>query len=310
MPMDSVTATNSDGAIPFGGLVLSNVTLYGTTTAGGEGGHGTIFSIQTNGLVFTVLHHFSAIDPGTGTNADGAAPCAALAVSGNVLYGTASAGSTGASGAIYSLKTDGTQFKTLYSFTPLNPSNGTNSDGAFPVAGLLLVGNSLYGTTFSGGPGSVGTVFRLPIPPAPATITNTVLKLDRTVTLFFIGSDSTNIVRRDQPASPTMWQNMSTNVADPAGAWHHRQIATNPPLFRSMHPTLSLSFWSPLPLLALLNHLRRRSLLRPGLRTAIDRARISAAGSAGQQHTAPIFHVTLGGKRRVRLNSTEQTQLR
>jgi len=239
-PMDWDSATNTDGGIPYDGLVLSSGTLYGTTSAGGFGGRGTIFSIQTNGLAFNVLHHFSATDPVTGTNVDGAAPCATLTLSGNAVYGTASAGGTGACGAIYSVKTDGTQFKTLYSFEPLNPSNGTNSDGAFPVAGLLLIGNSLYGTTFSGGPGSVGTVFSFPIPISPATITNIVLNSDHTVTLFFVGApDSTNIIQASTNlGASTAWQNISTNVADPAGAWQFTDsIATNPPrYYRSYAP--------------------------------------------------------------------------
>jgi uncharacterized repeat protein (TIGR03803 family) len=239
-PMDWFSATNSDGAIPFGGLLLSNDTLYGTTTTGGFGGRGTIFSMQTNGVGFNVLHHFSAADTSTGTNADGTAPCATLTLSGNLLYGTASAGGTGGSGTVYSLKTGGAQFKTLYSFEPLNPSNGTNSDGAFPVGGLLIVGDSLYGTTFSGGPGSVGTVFALPIPTSPATITNVVLNGDQTVTLFFIGApDSTNIIQATTNiGSPTVWLSVSTNVADSAGAWQFvDSIATNSSRFyRSYAP--------------------------------------------------------------------------
>jgi uncharacterized repeat protein (TIGR03803 family) len=227
-PMDWVTATNSEGAIPFGGLILSNDTLYGTTTSGGSGARGTIFSIPTNGLGFTVLHHFSATDATTGTNSDGAAPCATLTFSGSILYGTAPAGGTGASGTIYSVKSDGTQFQTLYSFAPLNRYNGTNSDGAFPIAGLLPVGNSLYGTTFSGGPGYVGTVFRLSIGFPPATITNIVLNSDQTVTLFFVGAPgSTNIIQATANLIAPTWQNLSTNVADAAGSWQFTDGVTN-----------------------------------------------------------------------------------
>jgi uncharacterized repeat protein (TIGR03803 family) len=239
-PMDSITATNPDGGSPFGGIVLSENTLYGTASAGGQNGRGTIFSIQTNGLGFMVLHHFSATDPSSGTNADGAAPCATLTLTGNFLYGTASAGGTGASGTIYSMRTDATQFKTLYSFAPLNLSSGTNSDGAFPVAGLLPVGNLLYGTTFSGGPGSVGTVFRLPIPPVPARITNIILNPDGTVTLFFVGApDSTNIIQTiTDLTSPITWQNASTNVADEAGAWQFTEttVTSSPRFYRSYAP--------------------------------------------------------------------------
>jgi uncharacterized repeat protein (TIGR03803 family) len=220
-PMDSLTATNSDGAIPYGGLVLSNNIIYGTTTAGGQGGRGTIFSISTNGLGFTVLHDFSPTDPVAGTNADGAAACAALTLAGTVLYGTAPHGGAAANGTIYSVKTDGTQFQTLYNFTAMNSSNGTNADGAFPVAGLLLLGNSLYGTTFSGGPGSAGTVFSLPVPASPAIITNIVRDLDGSVTLFFLGGpNSTNIIQTTANLTPpVIWQNVSTNVADSGGAW-------------------------------------------------------------------------------------------
>jgi hypothetical protein len=121
----------------------------------------------------------------------------------------------------------------------LNPSNGTNIDGAFPVAGLLLVGNSLYGTTFSGGLGSVGAVFRLPIASAPATITNIALNSDRTVTLFFVGApDSTNIIQAATNLdSPATWQNVSTNIADAAGAWQFTDTTANSPCFyRSYAP--------------------------------------------------------------------------
>jgi uncharacterized repeat protein (TIGR03803 family) len=219
-PMDAVTATNIDGAIPFGGLVLSNGTLYGTTSAGGQDGGGTIFSIQTNGLGFTVRHHFAAVDSGTGTNTDGASPCAALTLSSNVLYGTASAGGTGAAGTVFSLNPDGTRFNAFRSFSAV-ASNGTNADGAFPVAPVLLLGHSVYGTTFSGGPGAAGTVFSIPLPTPPAVITNIVQKANGSVTLYFLGApNTTNVIQAAPGLTPTVaWQNVSTNVADATGAW-------------------------------------------------------------------------------------------
>lgn len=219
-PMDTLTATNTDGAIPFGGLVLSSNTLYGTTVAGGQGGRGTIFSIQTNGLGFTVLHHFTPTDSVTATNADGASPCATLILSSNVLYGTASAGGAGAAGTVFSLNTTGAQFTTLHSFATV-ASNGTNAYGAFPVAPVLQLGNSLYGTAFSGGPGAVGTVFNIPLPLPPAVITNIAENVDGSVTLFFLGApSSTNIIQATTDLTPPVaWQNVSTNVADANGAW-------------------------------------------------------------------------------------------
>src|SRR5437763_879407 len=52
-------------------------------------------------------------------------------------------------------------FKTLYKFTALHQPNLINSDGASPTAGLILSGNTLYGTTVSGGISGYGTVFGL-----------------------------------------------------------------------------------------------------------------------------------------------------
>jgi uncharacterized repeat protein (TIGR03803 family) len=225
--MDSVAATNTDGAMPLGGLVLSNNTLYGTTYAGGHGGRGTVFSLQTNGLNFTVLHQFTPVHSSTGTNADGASPCAALILSSNVLYGTASAGGAGAAGTVFSLNTNGAQFITLRSFAAV-ASNGTNTDGAFPVAPVLLLGNSVYGTAFGGGPGAVGTVFSLPLPAPPAVITNIVRNLNGSVTLYFQGAAySTNVIQATADlTSSSAWQNVSTNVADAAGAWQFTDLNT------------------------------------------------------------------------------------
>jgi uncharacterized repeat protein (TIGR03803 family) len=219
--MDPVAGTNADGAMPYGGLVLSNGMLYGTTMAGGYGNSGTIFSIGTNGGNFTVLHQFTPVDANAKTNADGAKPAADLILSGGTLYGTAPAGGFGASGTGFSVSTNGSQFQSLYNFTAINPGNGTNTDGAIPDGDLLLSGNSLYGTTFAGGSGAAGTVFSLSLPLAPATITNIVLNLDGSVTLSFLGSpNSTNIVQATASLTPpAVWQNISTNAADIGGAW-------------------------------------------------------------------------------------------
>jgi uncharacterized repeat protein (TIGR03803 family) len=51
-------------------------------------------------------------------------------------------------------------FTTLHSFTPMD-NNYANSDGANPHAGLLLSGNTLYGTAYNGGSFGNGTVFAM-----------------------------------------------------------------------------------------------------------------------------------------------------
>ena len=53
--------TNSDGAYPTAGLILSGNTLYGTTQLGGTNGNGTVFAVNTDGTGFTALHTFTAL---------------------------------------------------------------------------------------------------------------------------------------------------------------------------------------------------------------------------------------------------------
>jgi uncharacterized repeat protein (TIGR03803 family) len=153
--------TNSDGAEPWAGLVLSGSTLYGTTTFGGSLSNGTMFAIQTDGTGFTNLHSF---DP----DSDGAGNWYGLVLSGNTLYGTAVSGGSLAYGTVFAGHTDGSGFTSLHNFTV--PSYGDprlNSDGANPETGLILSGNTLYGTAYYGGSFGSGTVFSLLLPPSP-----------------------------------------------------------------------------------------------------------------------------------------------
>jgi uncharacterized repeat protein (TIGR03803 family) len=152
---------NSDGADPVASLVLSGKTLYGTAQYGGTNGSGTVFSLSTDGTVFSDLYSFSGTDTNF-INSDGAGPVAGLVLSGNALYGTAEYGGTAGNGTVFSLNTDGTGFTNLYSFSATN-SSGINSDGAAPFAGLILSGNTLYGTAEYGGSNGYGAVFSINI---------------------------------------------------------------------------------------------------------------------------------------------------
>jgi len=148
-----------DGANPVAGLAIDKAgNLYGTTTAGGSSGNGTVFKLAipaVTGGEWTeeVLHSF-----GTGT--DGTIPIAGVTfdASGN-LYGTTSAG--GSSG-----------YGTVFELTPSTPSWTENilhnfalgSDGGVPYAGLVLYGGNFYGATTEGGAGGQnggGTIFEL-----------------------------------------------------------------------------------------------------------------------------------------------------
>src|SRR5439155_24185570 len=123
-------------ANPNGGLVLSGSTLYGTTPVGGSAGRGTVFAINNDGSGYTVLKNFGwseAANPGAG-----------LVLSSNTLYGKTVDGGSSGYGTVFAINTDRTGVKTLYTFTGC-------SDGAYPIAGLVLSGNTMYGTAASGG---------------------------------------------------------------------------------------------------------------------------------------------------------------
>lgn len=237
--LDTATATNLDGVFPAGGLIVSNGMLYGTTLAGGWQGGGTVFALGTNGAGFATLHHFSAVDAATGTNEDGALPCAALTRVGGGLYGTTAAGGTGGNGTVFAVSTHGGQFQILHAFSAVDAVSGTNSDGANPVAGLLAVSNLLYGTTFGGGLGGAGAVFAVAIPYPPAIITNLVRAADGSLTLSFLGGpNSTNVVQAAATLTPpVIWQAIRTNVADASGGWQVTDSNTNATRFyRSYAP--------------------------------------------------------------------------
>jgi len=140
------TNTTVGGYNPYAGLVLSSNTLYGTTQSGGSWSLGTVFSINTNAAGFTVLHNFD--------NTNGAQPWGTLALSGRALFGTTYSGGTGNYGAVYAVNTDGTGFTNLHNFYYA-------TDGSGSEAGLIVSGHTLYGTAYSGGNASAGTVFSI-----------------------------------------------------------------------------------------------------------------------------------------------------
>jgi len=157
------SSPTSDGASPQAGLIMDAAgNLYGTTTYGGSSnclvdigvdGCGTVFELvkSSTGYTENVLYAF--------TGFDGAYPLAGLLMdsSGN-LYGTAQGGGAYGYGVVFELvNSSGTYVeKVLYSF------GGTATDGAYPVAGLLMdASGNLYGTTSQGGAYGKGTVFEL-----------------------------------------------------------------------------------------------------------------------------------------------------
>jgi len=139
----------TNGWNAYSGLVLVGNTLYGTTSEGGRGG-GIVYAINTNGSGFTRIHDFILTDGATN-------PQGGLVALGDKLYGTTIGPYNG---AIFSLKTDGSEFTVLHTLSSTN-NNSTNADGANPKADLFLSGNVLYGTTVFGGLRGAGTVFAI-----------------------------------------------------------------------------------------------------------------------------------------------------
>ena len=151
-PYNSVW-TNGDGASPVSGLLISGSTLFGTASAGGASGAGTIFSLPTDGSSFANLYNFGA---------GGAIPLAGLILSSNTLYGMASVGGNGGNGTIFSLETNGSSFTVLYNFSGDISSNFVNNaDGAKPRSSLVLMGKTLYGTAPFEGSLNGGTIFAI-----------------------------------------------------------------------------------------------------------------------------------------------------
>src|SRR6266404_4607109 len=100
-------------------------------------GLGLIMAGRGTGQTFTTLHSFTATPASYPyTNSDGADPTEELFLSGNTLYGTAVEGGSGGSGTVFAIKTDGTGFTNLHSFTG-------SGDGLHPYAGLILSGDTL-----------------------------------------------------------------------------------------------------------------------------------------------------------------------
>ena len=152
----------SDGAVPQASLLNFKGRLYGTTSDGGAYGSGTVFAVTTSGHE-TVLHSF-------GGSSDGAVPVAELVNFNGALYGTTVVGGGGhgcefhaGCGTIYRISTAGEE-KVLYRFAG-------GSDGDAPVAGLVNVNGTLYGTTENGGGSNKGTFFSI----APASKDHSLL---------------------------------------------------------------------------------------------------------------------------------------
>ncbi len=138
-PIKPNAATNID---------LSTIAVYGVTTSGGSNNWGTVYSIRADGSNFMTLHDFSF------STSDGTGPMGGLVLSGNTLYGTTTGGGSNYAGTVFSINTNGSGFQIIKNFD-------FATTGYSPQGDLILSGDTLYGTTYSGGAGGGGTVYSI-----------------------------------------------------------------------------------------------------------------------------------------------------
>lgn len=142
---------DGDGANPRGELVInSEEVLFGTTSAGGQWGLGTVFRLNPNGTAYVILHHFNG--------AEGAFPQSGLALGPDRrLYGTTLGGAS-LYGTLFRMREDGKHYTILHRF------GDSAQDGRTPLCGLSFGPDGvLHGTLQDGGSGGMGTLFSLEI---------------------------------------------------------------------------------------------------------------------------------------------------
>jgi uncharacterized repeat protein (TIGR03803 family) len=154
----SFGATSGDGTTPFGSLLQSATTLYGTTSGGGANGDGTIFAYNLQTGIESVLYSFGSVAN------DGSDPRGSLILVGDTLYGTTDNGGGSLNdGTIFSFDLENDSYSMLHAFD--------RTDGANPTGDLLAVGNTLYGLASNGGTHGAGVIFSVNVPePASATL--------------------------------------------------------------------------------------------------------------------------------------------
>ncbi len=159
-----VTFQSTNGSRPMAVLVQAqNGELYGTTGEGGayvtgsNAGGGTVFKMTGAGTLVTV-HSFCGTTNSSGYCVDGAGPTGLVQASNGDLYGTTEYGGTSDGGTVFKLTPNGA-LTTLYSFC----AQTNCADGSWPTSALIQAADgNLYGTTtYGGGFGQNGTVFKI-----------------------------------------------------------------------------------------------------------------------------------------------------
>lgn len=149
----SFSATTLAPSEPMGSFTEVNNKLYATTSLGGTGNSGTIFTydLATN-TYSTIVNFTGASAPYYGSMPVG---ISLLHASNGLLYGTTSISGLNNNGTLFSLDPANNNYSTIINFT------GTTGSfiGGKPYGGVIEVNNKLFGTTNVGGTAGFGTIY-------------------------------------------------------------------------------------------------------------------------------------------------------
>jgi uncharacterized repeat protein (TIGR03803 family) len=149
-----VESNCTDGAQPNGEVAFNDAGYAcGTTRAGGNAQHGTLYCLTEGDNSWTYSFCSRA------NCSDGAGPFAGVASDGNGnLIGTTRYGGKNGQGVVFAISTASDhRERVLHNFC----SRANCADGKNPMGGILLIDGAVYGTTSRGGKYDGGTVFRI-----------------------------------------------------------------------------------------------------------------------------------------------------
>jgi uncharacterized repeat protein (TIGR03803 family) len=138
-------------AYPTASLIKYNGKFYGLTPSDGDYNGGVIFTMNFDGSNYEEMHSFTS----NTAFIDGYGPWGNLISYDGKLYGMQYGGQD-ASGEIFSIDPDGSDFSAFHYF-----ADNYNTEGGNPFGSLLEYGDILYGFTTWGGANDYGTFFSI-----------------------------------------------------------------------------------------------------------------------------------------------------